>query len=465
MTNIGLSSATTANQFTTATPLSGRVLYQQASTGDRLYTQVASQFADGTAEQKNSLSNQFIEAAGQEGIAKLSATPEGQYALQIVYDHASSGGQKLMREVHEGQGNTAVDYTHKNENVCTAEAFQKEGTTPEEQHLNNLMKQYGDHVSGEMPLPPSESIRLRHEIDRVSQLANPGQHNLWGDYSPQEKRYLAEEALQNRQAVNNLGIWVGGPVFSALPALGRVLDAPEPVVEGLGQINAEMAGGKAFGRQGRGIQPVDTPIYSGPVKTYVLDAKSSAKIEQSARVVQGQNIAPNKTYPKSWDKFDPTTNAAFEKRLAEFNGGNFDGPRHLRGGEGQLFLSDKTPGLALKRWFEPRLGDMDESIRRLEVLNDAVKANPALSKRIEVVKVHDRGADWILRDFDSDSIPLKSALKDSHVSSVHQGAMSELKGSQDDMLKMLEKRMNRNPPSANIHWSPTKEKIIIIDML
>jgi hypothetical protein len=269
------------------------VLYQQASTGERSYTQVAIQFADGTAEQKNSLSNQFIEAAGQEGIAKLSATPEGQYALQIVYDHASSGGQKLMREVHEGQGNTAVDYTHKNENMCTAEAFHKEGATPEEQHLNNLMKQYGDHVSGEIPLPPSESIRLRNEIDRVSQLANPGQHNLWGDYSPQEKQYLAEQALQNRQAINNLGMWVGGPVFSALPALGRVLDAPEPVVEGLGQINAEMAGGKAFGRQGRGIQPVDTPMYSGPVKTYVLDAKS-VKIEQSARVVQGQNIAPDK---------------------------------------------------------------------------------------------------------------------------------------------------------------------------
>jgi hypothetical protein len=292
MTNIGLLPATTTNQFSTSTPLSGRVLYQQASTGERPYTQVAIQFADGTAEHKNSLSNQFIEAAGQEGIAKLSATPEGQYALQIVYDHASSGGQKLMREVHEGQGNTAVDYTHKNENMCTADAFHKEGATPEEQHLNNLMKQYGDHVSGEIPLPPSESIRLRNEIDRVSQLVNPGQHNLWGDYSPQEKQYLAEQALQNRQAINNLGMWVGGPVFSALPALGRVLDAPEPVVEGLGQINAEMAGGKAFGRQGRGIQPVDTPIYSGPVKTYVLDAKS-VKIEQSARVVQDQNIAPN----------------------------------------------------------------------------------------------------------------------------------------------------------------------------
>jgi filamentous hemagglutinin len=304
MTNIGLLPATTANQFSTSTPLSGRVLYQQASTGERSYTQVAIQFADGTAEQKNSLSNQFIEAAGQEGIAKLSATPEGQYALQIVYDHASSGGQKLMREVHEGQGNTAVDYTHKNENMCTAEAFHKEGATPEEQHLNNLMKQYGDHVSGEIPLPPSESIRLRNEIDRVSQLANPGQHNLWGDYSPQEKQYLAEQALQNRQAINNLGMWVGGPVFSALPALGRVLDAPEPVVEGLGQINAEMAGGKAFGRQGRGIQPVDTPIYSGPVKTYVLDAKS-VKIEQSARVVQGQNIAPD-SKPFSYSGGKPT---------------------------------------------------------------------------------------------------------------------------------------------------------------
>jgi hypothetical protein len=108
---------------------------------------------------------------------------------------------------------------------------------------------------------------------------------------------------------------------------------------------------------------------------------------------------------------------------------------------------------------------MDESIRRLEVLNDAVKANPALSKSIEVVKVHDQGADWILRDFDPDSVPLKSALKDSHVLSVYNEAMSGLKSSQGDMLKMLEKRMSRNPPSANIHWSPTKQKILIIDML
>ena len=151
--------------------------------------------------------------------------------------------------------------------------------------------------------------------------------------------------------------------------------------------------------------------------------------------------------------------------MTEFNGGNLDGPTHLRGGEGQLFLSENAPDLALKRWFEPRLGDMNESVRRLEVLSDAVKANPALSKHIEVVKVHERGSDWILRDFDPDSIPLKSALKDSHVSSVHQNAMSALKGSNDEMLNMVEKRMNRNPPSANIHWSPTKQKILIIDML
>lgn len=91
-------------------------------------------------------------------------------------------------------------------------------------------------------------------------------------------------------------------------------------------------------------------------------------------------------------------------------------------------------------------------------------ANPGLKKNIEVVQVHERGVDWILRDFDPDSIPLKSALKDSHVAGVHREVMSSLKGSQDELLLMVEKRIQRNPPSTNMHWSLSKQKILIIDM-
>ncbi|MEW8626342.1 MAG: hypothetical protein AB2551_11360 [Candidatus Thiodiazotropha sp.] len=275
----------------------GETLFQQASQSHQPEVLVKRQFEQRNQSQKSKLAIEFISSAGREGISQLAATPDGQHALAVVYDHAGSDGRGLMRQVHEEQGNTAVDYTLKSELICTAQAAQQGERTPEEQYLNSLMKQYADHVSGEMPLPPSESLRLRSEIERVSEIVNPGQHNLWGDYSPQEEQYLEDQTLKQKQAANNLGIWVGGPVFSAMPALGRVLDAPEPVVEGLGQINAEMAGGKAFGRQGRGIEPVRAPISSGPLKAYVLDTKG-VRIEQPGSVVQSQGVAPSSQLTK-----------------------------------------------------------------------------------------------------------------------------------------------------------------------
>jgi hypothetical protein len=64
-------------------------------------------------------------------------------------------------------------------------------------------------------------------------------------------------------------------------------------VEGFGQINAEIVGGKAFGRQGRGIEPVRTPLNSGPVKTYVLDSKN-VRIEQPRLTTNNQGAAAKK---------------------------------------------------------------------------------------------------------------------------------------------------------------------------
>ncbi|MET0008632.1 MAG: EndoU domain-containing protein [Candidatus Thiodiazotropha sp. 6PLUC9] len=269
----------------------GQSLFQQASQSHQPDVLVKRQFEQRNQNQKSKLANEFVASAGREGVSQLAVTPNGQHALAMVYDNAGSDGRGLMRQVHEEQGSTAVDYTPESGLVCTAQAAQQGEKAPEEQYLGKLMKQYADHTSGEMPLPPSESLGLRSEIERVSEIVNPGQQNMWGEYTPQEKQYLDEQALRERQAANNLGMWVGGPVFSAMPATARLLGAPEPVVEGFGQINAEIAGGKAFGRQGRGIEPVRVPISGGPVKTYVQDTKS-VKIEQPGSAVLGQGVAP-----------------------------------------------------------------------------------------------------------------------------------------------------------------------------
>jgi hypothetical protein len=113
--------------------------------------------------------------------------------------------------------------------------------TPQ-QSLKSAQDRYAEHASGKAPLSPSESIALRGRISFLSNIVNPGQSNMWGDYSAAEKNYIAEKAAQQRSASNNLGMMFGGPVFAALPAIGRLFNAPEDVVENLGVINADLAG-------------------------------------------------------------------------------------------------------------------------------------------------------------------------------------------------------------------------------
>ena len=116
------------------------------------------------------------------------------------------------------------------------------------QRLNEQQQRYTDHVSGVAHLPPEQSLALRADIDRLSQIVNPGQQNLWSDYSQEEKNYLAQVAEKKRSFANNLGMLAGGPVFSVLPMVARLLGAPENVVEDLGTVNADLASIGLFGR-------------------------------------------------------------------------------------------------------------------------------------------------------------------------------------------------------------------------
>jgi hypothetical protein len=141
----------------------------------------------------------------------------------------------------------------------------------------------------------------------------------------------------------------------------------------------------------------------------------------------------------------------------------------LRGGEGALWLSERSLLTALKRWFESRLADMPESIRLLVEVRAAVESNPTLRALIDVVRVRETGSDWILRDFSPDSVPLKSALGDTAASSARARAIAELeamrgRGELTSVLRNLLKKLRKDPPSSNLHWDPGSGKIVVIDM-
>lgn len=86
--------------------------------------------------------------------------------------------------------------------------------------------------------------------------------------------------------------------------------------------------------------------------------------EERAEIVQS----------RPWRSFDRDLDDQFLARLDEF-GGDPHPPGWLRGGEGQLFLSEEYPDLTLKRWHEARSGDFDESVQALTDARAAVSSD------------------------------------------------------------------------------------------
>jgi hypothetical protein len=169
--------------------------------------------------------------------------------------------------------------------------------------------------------------------------------------------------------------------------------------------------------------------------------------------------------PKSWDKFESSTNDSFKARLGAFRGDGNLNPDYS-GGEGRVFAADGEL-TALKRWFKSRLGDMPASLSKLRQVRAELESKPKLSADVDVVKIYEEGPDWILRDFDPNSVELKAGPAEAHAARAR--AIAELEaqrssGSLSPMLADLLNKLKRQPPSANLHWSSSKGKIVVIDM-
>ncbi len=179
---------------------------------------------------------------------------------------------------------------------------------------------------------------------------------------------------------------------------------------------------------------------------------------------KGSEIERPPKPPKSWDKFDPNLNDKFRTMLSRFRR-NKDLEPDFSGGEGRIFRTERSPSLALKRWYKSRIEDKARSTRLLRDAKAAIDSNPRLKSVMDVVDIHGEGDDWIMRDFDPKSVPLKNAIADEVGAMVARDrAISALQGTKDPVLSKISEKITRQPPSENIHWSPDKGKILIIDM-
>ncbi len=233
--------------------------------------------------------------------------------------------------------------------------------------------------------------------------------------------------------------------------------SPEPVPH---QDHANQAAAQAPARVER-PNVVGTQRGSTEPRTADVPALQS----NSPAATESPSIAHARPLPKTWDKFDAAENDQFTARLKAFRGTDNLTPDYS-GGEGRVFAGDGKM-TALKRWFKARLSDMPASLSKLRQVRADVEANPKLRADIDVVKIHEEGPDWILRDFDPNSIELKAGPVEAQAARTRAITALETQRSEHGLsteLADLLRKLKKEPPSANLHWSPSRNKIVVIDM-
>lgn len=191
-------------------------------------------------------------------------------------------------------------------------------------------------------------------------------------------------------------------------------------------------------------------------------------VRESAFVPELSIGTPNipakiESFPDSWNKFDPGLNQAFHSELNKFGTMDLNPNPALRGGEGQLFLSDANPDLALKRWYQTRVGDLDQSVAVLHDAGAVVRRDMTLNTTLDVVNIYDRGPDWVLRDFYPDSLPLRSALGDMEVADALQRTRNALQANDHPSLSDLAMRLGVVWPQVSL-WMEKAMKLPMVPL-
>jgi len=126
----------------------------------------------------------------------------------------------------------------------------EESTEKLRQFREVMLQRFNEHTAGKMPLPPEQSLSLRSNISKITEMIEPGTQAMWPEYSSAEKAYLAEQSANHKRDANNLGIALLGPMAS--PAiLAKELGAPTETVSDLLQIGFNIAGAKSLSGAGR----------------------------------------------------------------------------------------------------------------------------------------------------------------------------------------------------------------------
>jgi hypothetical protein len=156
----------------------------------------------------------------------------------------------------------------------------------------------------------------------------------------------------------------------------------------------------------------------------------------------------------------------FETKLKEFLRGRAEGPIY-EGGEGRVHTQpDVQHSRALKQWFPNRIQDFANGVDFLIAAQEQYSKIPGISGRLEVVRIYERGPDWIVREFRAHTRPLKDVIGNDLVARQTWQELRRLANSHQargGAVQRLQRMLMANPVSINLHWDPQARKVLMID--
>lgn len=102
-----------------------------------------------------------------------------------------------------------------------------------------MLQKFNEHTSGLHPLPPEQSLELRSHIQFISRTIEPGKQEMWPDYSPAEKDYMAAQAKKRHEGAIDVELAALGP-WGGLAGFAKSQGAPLETVENLMQHGVDM---------------------------------------------------------------------------------------------------------------------------------------------------------------------------------------------------------------------------------
>ncbi|MEZ5508096.1 MAG: hypothetical protein R3F38_19900 [Gammaproteobacteria bacterium] len=113
---------------------------------------------------------------------------------------------------------------------------------------SDLVDRLAKHTSGEVPLSPEESVKLRKDLGKMNETLSPGEQFIVPDYSQDEQAYIDEN---NQKFSNDIGM-VYSPAAAVLGLPTRAITKDESKVAGAVTTGMAIEGATAISVLGKG---------------------------------------------------------------------------------------------------------------------------------------------------------------------------------------------------------------------